>query len=86
VWWADWVGLSLAACFCVRSLSGSAFSLLLLLNVRLLGVSVALQAETKTEAEDRSSQILKPKPKTDISVWFGAVRFGFRFSVKICPL
>jgi hypothetical protein len=36
----------------VRSLSGSAFSLSLLLNVRLLGVLVALQAETETEAED----------------------------------
>jgi hypothetical protein len=61
-----------------------AFRLSLLLNVRLLGVSVVLHPQTETEAEHRSLQMLKPKPKaekTKISVRFGAVRFSSRFSV-----
>ena len=64
----------------------------LLLNVAwLLGVSVRWHPETETEAEHRSSLNLKPKPKpktekTEILVWFVAVRFGLRFSVKMCPV
>jgi hypothetical protein len=52
---------------------------------RFLGFSVRLASETKAEADNRTSQALKPKlkpksEKTNISVWFGSVWYAFRFS------
>jgi hypothetical protein len=79
-----WLGWA-AGCCCVTAFAASSMSLLLSID-RLFGVSVGRRLETKAEAEDRGSQILTPKPKsktekTEISVRFGAVRFGFWFSV-----
>jgi hypothetical protein len=46
--------------------------------------------KTDYDTENRTFEIQKPKPnrnteKTEISVRFGKVRFGFRFMVKKCP-
>jgi hypothetical protein len=53
-----------------------------------LGFSVRLASETEAEADDRTSQAVKPKPKpktekTDISVRFGLVRFGVVFGFRL---
>lgn len=49
--------------------------------------SVVLPPQTEAETEHENSETQKPKPKsktekTNISVQFGSVQFGFRFSVK----
>jgi hypothetical protein len=54
------------------------------------GISVWYTVKTDYDTENRTSKIQKPKPnrtteKTEISVRFGTVRFGFRFMVKKCP-
>jgi hypothetical protein len=54
------------------------------------GISVRYTVKTDYDTENRTSEIQKPKPnrtteKTEISVRFGTVRFGFRFMVKKCP-
>jgi hypothetical protein len=75
-----WLGWA-ADCCCITAFAASSMSLLLSID-RLFGVSVGRHLETKAEAKDRGSQILKLKPKTKktkILVRFGAVRFGFRY-------
>jgi hypothetical protein len=54
------------------------------------GISVRYTVKTDYDTENRTSEIQKPKPnrtteKTEISVRFGTVRFGFRYMVKKCP-
>jgi len=56
--------------------------------VRWLGVR--LQPKTEAEADHRTVQMLKPKPKpktekTKILIRFGAVWFGFRLLMYLCP-
>jgi len=88
VWWA-FIGLGCRLLFRVLA-AGSLllFSLCcLLLNVAwLLGVSVRWHPKTETEAEHRSSLNLKPKPKLKTEKTKISVRFGLRFSVKMCPV
>lgn len=52
----------------------------------------AVRFAPKTEAEPVNRTVRKPKPnpqpkteQTEISVRFGSVRFGLRFSAKKCP-
>jgi hypothetical protein len=56
------------------------------LGARFLSLMVQLQIQTKAKTDHRIVQMQKPKPKpktkkTEISVRFDAVWFGFRFSV-----
>ena len=60
------------------------------LGVRLLGLTVWLQPKTEAKADHRTVQMLKPKPKpktekTKILIRFGAVWFGFRLLMYLCP-